>query len=131
MPEGVAQAAIADLWPGEVGVCHEAVEEAVAKLAAGQQIDPVTICTIGGRTIVTDGNNRVRAAVVYADRNRLPVTTVPCVTRTATIGPTAQQNLPRIAGTYGQGPAAFLKLPLVGRTTYDEEMEELQRKVLS
>ena len=56
---------IAELWPTEGVLREEKVAELVADLTAGKELKAINCFVVEGRTLVRDGDNRVRAWIQY------------------------------------------------------------------
>lgn len=116
---------IDNLWPGEAAVAEEAVAAIVLRLSGGEQIEPVDILEIFNRTIVRNGNNRVRGWIEYYLGIEKPIPDIPC--KLSDADPPSRTGMDafyKISTYYGKGMDAFLKLPKVPKTRYEAVQTE-------
>lgn len=120
---------IDQLSPGENVLSAEKVQKYRAALAAGRDIDPITVIELDGCLIVRDGNNRVRAFIEHFRAANRPWPEIPAVLSDRPLGGTASSMLPLTARYYGNGVPAFLSLPCVSAAEYVVRQAVIGRKI--
>jgi len=112
---------IDELSPGEVVLSAERIDSYRKAFARGEQPAPVEIYYTEGKTIVRDGNNRVRAYIEHCTAKNDPVSTIafmPSVAHRPT--PACHDGLCRASLFYGRGANAFLNMPVGAGADYDD-----------
>lgn len=120
---------VEDLWPGEPVVTEERVSSFRDSLARGERLAPIVVLNVEGRTIVTDGNNRVRAWVEHHREQSNQVPSIVFQDAERTISDIASAEFNKHAAFFGRGEDAFLRIRKVPSAQYLSAQAEVAREL--
>ena len=122
------QIKISELYPGEISLGETKISHFRAILDRGEGSQPIVVIMLSGRHLVGDGHHRLRALIeFYRDRNQ-EIPPIDCIISTPSPRemPSGRRRLlEQIAGHFGKGPDAFLKMR-VGNSTSGNSYEEVR-----